>query len=335
MTGNLNLDGGDGGAQLAIETLPKAAIQALYHAVTGKTENYRKTLSGNVLINFVDIERLYQLICQQLEHYQLLAKPTVTVVLKTDNSRSLTYSSWERYKALEINTAEITSEVILKIEFVASLPNTPTPQRCILNINLDSSLPMLNRGNEFDDVPFIFAAMYLRQWQTVEISIDFVDFLIARNFVSQIEEWFTTLQRVPDRKFEKLLAANMQRLDIILGQSGRFGSAFFIAFYVFFSGNPLKNFEYFTYAVTISFMIWGIIQISAQALSRSIKKRVNRNIIPSVIVLTNGDKIGYKKLLESTTSTSGTVARLAFTPIFSILFNIVASFLYVWLTRPK
>jgi hypothetical protein len=44
----------------ALMTLPKTALRALYHAVTGKTETYSKTLSSNVVTTYNSIEQLYE-----------------------------------------------------------------------------------------------------------------------------------------------------------------------------------------------------------------------------------------------------------------------------------
>ena len=168
------------------ETLPRTALQALYHAVTGKTDNLSKILHGNVFICYQDFERLYERLQQQVEHYDLLSSPTVSVVLKQANSKSQTYSSWEKFREFQINAFEITSEVSIKLEFLAKLPSTVTPQRCVVNVSLDSGLPVIhenfkqNASSEF--LSFFFPIS--QNFPTVEISIDFVDFLVAKILVA-------------------------------------------------------------------------------------------------------------------------------------------------------
>ena len=88
----------DNPSSVAIDLLPKTALQALYHAVTGKTETYSKTLSKNVVITYHSFEQLYHRIKQQIAHYTLLADPTVTVIVKHADSKTVQYSSiWERF----------------------------------------------------------------------------------------------------------------------------------------------------------------------------------------------------------------------------------------------
>ena len=116
---------------LPIDRLPKTALQAIYHAVTGKTENMTKELKGSVVINYSDIDILYGMVMDQLGHYDPICPPTVTLVVRHAEEKSVTYSSWERFKVLQTHHLDVTSEVIIKFEFVIRLPNTSTDQRCV------------------------------------------------------------------------------------------------------------------------------------------------------------------------------------------------------------
>lgn len=193
MSGN----GGYGSSdlQVSLDNMPRTALQAIYHAVTGKTENLSKTLKKNVIIRHAEVEQLYLRMTQQIEHYGPLVKPTVTVVLKQADSKSLQYSSWEKFRDFQINSTEITSELNLQFEFITHLPNTPGPQRFVLNINLDSGLPFVRSRakNDLNGLYFSLFSFLAKDFPTVRISIDFVDFLIAKIFAASVEEWFNGL----------------------------------------------------------------------------------------------------------------------------------------------
>lgn len=109
---------------LSIKHLPRTVAQALYHSLTGKTENLSKILRDNVVIDQNNIDNLRYKINQQLEHYDLLSDPVVTVVIKYAEEKTLHYTSWERFKRFQENTSEITSEFILRFEFALKFPNT-------------------------------------------------------------------------------------------------------------------------------------------------------------------------------------------------------------------
>jgi hypothetical protein len=205
---------GESPTSMPMELLPKTALQALYHAVTGKTETYSKTLKKNVIITYHSFEQLYCRIRQQIDHYTLLADPTVTVIVKNADSKKLQYSSWDRFQDFSINSPDITSELIIKFEFIVQLANTPTPQRCIVNVSLDSELPVVEaRGKDRHDLFMLeFMGFLATDYRTVEISIDFVDFLIAKIFCGVIEEWFLTLDIAPTSKLTTFL---IKKADLV------------------------------------------------------------------------------------------------------------------------
>jgi len=200
-----------GGDIVQIDSLPKTALQAIYHAVTGKTESLSKNINGNVIISSADIDRLYEMLLDQLAIHEKVIEPTCTVVVKNENQRSTTYSSWERFKALRVSNHDVTSEITLKLEFVIKLPETPNPQRCIVNVNLDSALPIINKDKSKEppspqDLGFIIVVG--SNWRTVSLSIDFVDFLVAKAFMAVVEEWFSTLNKTPINRFNDILLKN-------------------------------------------------------------------------------------------------------------------------------
>jgi hypothetical protein len=59
-----------GDSSLPIASLPKTALQAIYHAVTGKTENLARSLTGNVVISSADVDRLYEMLLDQLDIHE-------------------------------------------------------------------------------------------------------------------------------------------------------------------------------------------------------------------------------------------------------------------------
>ena len=44
------------GDNFSLSALPKTALQAIYHALTGKIENLTRVLTGNVIISDNDID---------------------------------------------------------------------------------------------------------------------------------------------------------------------------------------------------------------------------------------------------------------------------------------
>jgi hypothetical protein len=60
----------DRGDVLVIDRAPIGAIQALYHAATGKIENLKKGFTKNFVVRKNDLEQLHYRILQQLDHFE-------------------------------------------------------------------------------------------------------------------------------------------------------------------------------------------------------------------------------------------------------------------------
>ncbi|MGU3495580.1 hypothetical protein ACLBXM_16190 [Xanthobacteraceae bacterium A53D] len=261
-TGNTGI--GRNSESISLESMPKTALQAIYHAVTGKTENFTKYINGNVIVRSADIDNLYQMICDQMGHYSMPVSPTVTVIVKCANGKSITYSSWERYERIRVSLNEVTSEISLKIEFLVDLPNTPQPQRLILNVNVDSSLPILQKRNDPIEGEMDGFSLYLftrSEWRTVELSIDFVDYMVAKIFSSVVEEWFATLKVTPRPYLNNFLMKNQMAIRSTLAQTSRVGMAAFLLTYAFSGSKESFEIDKILIVISISMMIWSMLSM--------------------------------------------------------------------------
>ena len=332
MSGNV-ADGPFGGGSVTLDTLPKTVLQSLYHAVTGKTENLSAQLRGNVIITDVDIDNLFQMILDQLNLYSVAFGPTVTVVVKHANNRSSTYSSWERFKALRVNDYEITSDLTLRLEFLLQLPQTSSPQRCTLDINLDSSLPVIRkREDREDDIDPYFGYFLAMKWSTVKLSIDFVDFLVAKAFGAVVEEWFKNLLHAPSSQFDLWLLRNQIFVHRTLQQTGRLGMAAFLAAYTLFEMHKPLSLARLTFAVAIALIIWSVAAIVEAPMTRLVMRRIIANVTPTVILLSTGDQRCYDEVLRSRTTAGGTVARFVGGLLVGLSTNVAASYFYTYVT---
>jgi hypothetical protein len=310
-----------------VKAIPRTVLQAVYHAVTGKVENQTKTLKGNVEVHHADILRLYSMIQQRIDHYAIVADPSVTVVTKSSAEQKLTYSSWERFRAVERGTLEVTSEVILKIEFVLQIPNTPAPQRCVISVNIDSGLPLIGDDRDMGSGFYEFFAIYAHEWEAVKVSVDFVDFLVGKTFSSTVEEWFKTLKKAPQSKWAKAAAKFLPILRLLLGQSGRLGFAAFMAGYLWFSG-PGESIRRAAYAACFGLMLWCFATVIGAYITRVLTRRLSLAVMPAIIVLTEGDGRAYEKVKERLEGIGSDSIKLVFVAVTQIALNVIASYVY-------
>jgi hypothetical protein len=196
MSDQLSSSGGSSSVSVPYQSLPMSALQAMYFAVTGKTESISKDFTRNVRITLEDLRVLHTKILQKLEHFVTPVPPTVTILAKMHNKQSLRYSSWERFQMFEVASNDVTSELIIKYEFLIQLPNIENPQRCVINVTIDSKMPVLKDelDNNFDDDFFMIIG--LDRFPTVKLTVEFVDFLVGKEYQQIIEEWFEHLPEV-------------------------------------------------------------------------------------------------------------------------------------------
>lgn len=316
---------------LPLADLPPAALQAIYHHVTGKTENMSQFFEGNVLIRSADIDRLHQMVLDQIATHHVDFGPTVTVEVKHSNERSFHHSSWSHFKSVITTSNEVTSEITLKFEFVLNLQNTIGPQRCSISVLLDSALPLLNDADHSETRAWGYWALVSRKWPTARVSIDFVDFMVARGFNNVVEEWFKSLEKSPTPELNQNIFDRYKVFAAIFDQMGRVGFAIFLSLFVFLKGTDL-TLSQAAYAVCVGFVIWAIYLSARTSVLDKILKRITANIVPSVILLSDTDSRCFSKINDSMSSTRGTIIGMIGSLSISITINLLSSYAYSYFT---
>lgn len=326
---------------LELKKIPNTALQAIYHAVTRKTENLAKTFNGDVIVEGCDIAHLYKKISDQVEHYVPASQrndgadyfSTTTIVIKNGEGKTTTFSSWGKYKLISSESHEVTSEINIKIEFLVHLTNTPQPQRCVINISIDSALPLLvgRYGQGWSDEFLDLLFMLRTEWKTVDVSIEFVDFLLAKNFMNIVEDWFKGLKKT---SFSKVGVEILKRYGLarsIFSQVGKLCVSVFLLTYVFFDKKAyISNIEIIKVS-SIAIIMLSIFSVTEGMFIKLFFKRLISNIIPSVLLITNKDKELYGKIIDGKKSIWTTIVLFILASIFSLVLNVVASYIYAYM----
>jgi len=325
MTGNVAGAANSNG--FSLENLPAAARQAIYHHVTGKTETLSQHFKKNVIITANDFDHLHGMLCDQLGTLHKEYGPTTTVEVKLADSRNMTHSSWEHYKKVSTITTEVTSEIILKMEFVLNIQDTPGPQRCVVSVGCDSALPLLVNKDDAENVPLSFWHFISEDWQTVTVTIDFVDFMVARGFASIVDAWFKTLKPTPAASNNKKKLENYRLLSNLSGQVGRLGMAAFLATFALIKGDQI-NFQNSFYAVAAGMTLWSLYLMVRSPILKWGFNRITSGIMPSIVMLTKIDEEKYQQLIEKRKSQRATTWAMWTFAGSNIALNIISS--YIW-----
>jgi hypothetical protein len=314
--------------------LPATAIQALYHAATGKTENLTKRLSKNFIIRRSDLDQLYFKILQQLEHFEKIAGPTVTIKIVFNNKESQQFSSWDRFKLFDSSKKEIVSDVVLKFEFLIKLPDLPGPQRYILNIDIDSRLCVVSE-DDGGDFPFRVSSILnlILKLPSLIVSIDFIDYLCAKNFLQIVEDWFAALESSPTSKWAKWGSQESITWPRLFRQLANLGAAAFLALYAYLKGGNLGGPTEIAYLGSIIITVWTLSSLICGHIGNLFSASIVRSFVPATVLLTTGDERAYAKVQARAKAATPKLIGYILKASSALIFNVVASFLYAWLIR--
>lgn len=198
-----------------------------------------------------------------------------------------------------------------------------------MNISLDSALPVVKNRNQGEDEILNLFLWMRSEWRTVELSIDFVDFVVAKNFSNVVDEWFSGLAPTPQSGSSKFLTKYNRVLLNFLNQIPRIGMAVFIITYVNVAGGLGEtSVEGLAYASGIGLIIWSMLSIVDSSVTKFVSKRIYNNLIPSVILITEKDNKVYEEIKLSCSDPRGTIAISLMTFASGIAVNMISSYIY-------
>lgn len=191
-------------------------VQQIYSEITGKTERLQRNLSGNHKIKLNDIIQLNIKIEQLFEQYNLVAKNCSVVVYHVDDC-SARFSSFDRFRLYDQSIVKPCENISLVYDFLIILPGTSKPQSYKISIDLHSRAGMKVKSANDDIITKRFFTLFAAK--TGQIQIEYVDYTVARNFLTTINDWYESLDKSNDSKLIRLFQ--------------RCSSNFHIAFQVF------------------------------------------------------------------------------------------------------
>jgi hypothetical protein len=322
----------DHGDVLVLNHVPASTLQAIYHAVTGKTENLEKRFTKNFVVRKRDLDQLYLKVLQQLEHFERIAGPTVTIKVSFHNGENQQFSSWERFKIFDSGKIEIVSDVVIKFEFIITLPESLKPQRYIINIDIDSRLPVVSDGD--NDSYALFRFMRLDEIPSLHVSIDFIDYLCAKNFMQIVEDWFNTLEESPRWNWGQWFGMSLPfTWRNIFTKFANVGAASFIALYAYLKGGALGDAAQIVYLGAVAIIIWTVCNLICSTMGNRFESVLSKKVIPATILLTVGDERAFDRIKKRAGTVVPKMTCYIFGTLGTLLLNVIAGFIYAWITR--
>lgn len=201
-------------------------IQGIYNELTGKSEEVGKSYDKPIRVVFADLEQLDHKISQACEQYNIKSGNCSITVYYVDDTRDH-FSSFERFRLHNAGSTSPVESILIQYNFLVLLPKTKQAQSYTISIRLASRVAVMRRMERefFGPPPAIIRLMGNR---TAVVEIKYVDYMVARNLLNLVDEWFRGLPIAPEFPLVNWLRPRSHYIPRFV----RFATAIFVAYLV-------------------------------------------------------------------------------------------------------
>lgn len=263
-------------------------LQDIYNEITGKREEIENRYKIQFQLRFEDIEQLHIKINQLYEQYNIKSHNCSVTLFYVKETKEV-FSSFERFKLFNQSSLSEVERVYLKYNFLIVLPKTKRTQSYELEINLSSQIAARKSIKENIRPPAKIFQIFLGQ--TAIVSMKYIDYLVARNFLDTIDEWFRAL---PTNKSSTLFTKLSERSHYfpVLLKNGFFILASYLLYkkYLYFIPPNTTDLSIFSkYAIVTIPIIYFSLRIGL-TFGKYIEDAIDDMQPLSYICLTRGDE---------------------------------------------
>lgn len=166
-------------------------LQGIYHEITGKKEQVSKSYDEPFKFAIGDFEQLHLRILQACEQYQIKALTTEMKIYYIDDTQD-TFSSFERFKAFNAGSSCAVESVLFKYNFLILLPKINQPQSYTVTVRVASQVAIEKKlDSDVFKMPKTLRKVFGNR--NAVVTVEYIDYMVARNFLNIIEGWFKTL----------------------------------------------------------------------------------------------------------------------------------------------
>jgi hypothetical protein len=182
-------------------------LQQIHSELTGNTESITKYYEEPILASAHDIEQLYHYITQTLEQYNAVSSNCSFIIYYAKNTKD-TFTSFDRFKLQASGGSSPVESVLIKYEFLILLPNLQKSQSYSISVRAVSRFVMEDKIRKDLNVNSLSRMFRVMSSKTVIVDISYVDYAVARTFVSAIDDWFKTVPQSPANATIRFLQSN-------------------------------------------------------------------------------------------------------------------------------
>lgn len=165
--------------------------QAVYGAVTGKTEKLSRTYSKDYLITLADVRQLHLKCHQACGQWTVLKKSENITVHHLDDNKEV-FSSFERFSIYDYSRTSPTESIVYEFNLLLQLPTIEKPQHYKVVVRALSRAAMIRRMEKEMAPPPL---LRLFGGSSIVVDIEYVDYVVARNILGMIDSWVGEIER--------------------------------------------------------------------------------------------------------------------------------------------
>lgn len=294
--------------------------QNIYNQVTGRTEKIKQRYSENIKIEYSDLEQLHYKITQLCDIHRIVAKNEVITVYY-NKERNESFTSFERFKFYNRNCANPTASVIIKYNFSLIPAGIQTTQEYTVTIKLQSRVTTLKLAAE-EAPPFLKGNIIsFMSENTAEISVEYVDYIVARGFIEAFNEWIACCPKQKNSKLLKFARAWSHLCSGIIKFiiNGLIVYFFYTDAYKFINGSDLPGAAKYFIAFLGAIIL---VQPLADTAGGAIESAIDSYPILSYLKLNKGDENIIDNFRDSKTLS---LVKFIFGAILSIGLGVISS----------
>lgn len=299
--------------------------QALYHAVTGKTESMSHQISENFEFDFNSVTQLHYKLKQMCSQWTVISSNENITVRHMDDNKEV-FSSYERFELYDKSRSSAIESIQYQFNVLIQLPNSDKPQPYKVEVVISSKIAALKKYDK-DFSGSFFLRLY--QPPTLNIEVEYVDYTIARNILATIDSWTQSLNK---KESSKLLTFFQQNSHLF----GFFANAFLslLALYFAYSSVDKVGLDNFSNLVLAKFgvILMGIIYLITmlgKLFTTVFERSVDRIFELGYIKINVGDdKLIAEAEKRNLKQKIFSLIALIFTSLNAVLCGFVSSMLY-------
>lgn len=283
MSGELAGNGDDDGVLVSGQIVPMQLIQQIYSEVTGKSEKIAKSFEINHRTTFGDLENLNYKVEQMLEQYHVKEKNCSVIFFHIDEC-SERFSSFDRAKIYESGSASPIENVRIEYNFLIVLPIVQKPQAYKITVDIISKAAVFEKLKEKNllhkKIMSIFAS------ETGAISVEYIDYAVARNFMVAISQWFDALD---NHKASKVLLF-LKKYARYLSFTMRIVTSLIIFLFFYFQSPQFESLMHLFQYSFVALVVFSLAAQIAYQIGSSIEESIDEIHPMSCMNLNRGDK---------------------------------------------